>query len=410
MAAITIKLGVQSDVNPLEHELAQEPAPSGIAGLGDLEPSSDPVAQAALAQSHAAIVNMAYLRRACEEVLEGRAIALSFEQGNVWLNLDRPLVEVGPAWNPSTNEHPKHSRFQLLSWTSKMGTPSFSIPAGAPSIGGACPGASGGQTLVPLSTRKKQMEEVEAILGVPVDPARAICQHCYAEGGQYSTGQVQYAQLMRFAWVQQAVADGTFAQVMSWAIKNANFYLDGRGREKAKDENGNDIFVSNRGERDGRRYFRIHDSGDFYAPEYLAAWKAVADDNPDVLFWAPTRIWAVRALRDAVNVINNPPRNLILRPSAYSINEPCPGDLGPGWAAGSTVYADAQKPDQLSRREGPPYQWDCQAYQTDNDKVTCRDARFPGGGQTPGCRACWKHGLEDEHGRAPGLVVNYTLH
>ncbi len=149
-------------------------------------------------------------------------------------------------------------------------------------------------------------------------------------------------------------------------------------------------------------------SGDFFSPEYFAAWKLVADDNPDVTFWAPSRVWAVPGLREAVNEINNPPRNLVIRPSAYSINEPGPGELGPGWAAGSTVYADVQKPDMNARREGPPYQWDCQAYQTDNDKVTCRDARAPDG--EVGCRACWRFGLEDEFGHEPGLVVNYTLH
>lgn len=407
MAAITFKFGVQSDVNALESQLGAEPTPeeASLRGLG-----STGTDDAALAQSHAQIVSMAYLRRACEEVLQGRSISVSFEGRNVWLNLDQPLPQE-PSWNPPTQVGLR--RFKLLSWTSKMGTPSFSLPAGAPTMGGTCPGASGGQTIVPLTIRKKQMAEVERLTGRPVDPARAICQHCYAEGGQYSTGQVQYAQIIRYAWTEQAVRDGTFAQVMSWAIKNADYALEGKGKTKLVDDNDAEVFLPNRGERDGRKYFRLHDSGDFWSPEYVAAWKAVADDNLDVTFWAPSRCWAVSGMCLAINEINNPPRNFVIRPSAYSINEPCPRDLGPGWAAGSTVYADAHKPAMGARLpEDAPYQWDCQAYQTDNDKVTCRDAMPPGGTSDAdrGCRACWKYGFIDENGQEPGLIIDYTLH
>lgn len=400
MSAITFKFGVQADVNKLESELANEDA--GLDGLGD--PASG-TADAALAQSHAALMNMVYLRRACEEVLQGRSIAVSFEQGNVWLSLDRPLPQQ-PAWNPPTQAG--LYRFKLTSWTSKMGTPSFSLPAGAPALGGACPGASGGMTPVPESTRKHQLRVVESVLQRPVEPAKAICQHCYAEGGQYSTGQVQYAQLIRFAWTQQAVDDGTFVDVMDWAVKNANYHLGGKGRIKTDevDDSGNPIYIPVRGERDGRKYWRIHDSGDFYSLDYLAAWVQVALRNPDVTFWAPTRIWALgpRVIA-SVNAINVAP-NLILRPSAYSINEPGLRHLGPGWSAGTTVYGDAAKP-SMGPFQGPdpsqPFDWDCQAYQTDNDKVTCRDAMPPGGKRDSdrGCRACWKH---------PDVVVDYTLH
>jgi hypothetical protein len=261
-------------------------------------------------------------------------------------------------------------------------------------------------SVVPASAQKVQLQVVQALTGRPIEIAKAICQHCYAEGGQYSTGQVQYAQLMRFAWTQQAVDDGTFAQVMDWAVKNANFYLDGKGRVKTDDldENGQPIYVPVRGERDGHKYFRVHDSGDFFSLPYLAAWREVAEANPDVIFWAPSRIWAVsESWRNAVDVINGRPRNnLIIRPSNYSINEPGMRDLGPGWAAGTTVYGDRHKPQDMSGdviEPNPMFDWDCKAYQTDNDKVTCRDAVAPDGER--GCRACWKH---------PEMVVDYTLH
>lgn len=426
MAAITIKFGVQADVNELESELANETG-RGLSGLGDTNTDA-----ASLAQSHASLLNMVYLRRACAEVLAGRddgrgprKITVSFEGRNVWLNLDRPLPQE-PAWNPPTQDGLR--RFKLTSWTSKMGTPSFSLPAGAPALGGSCPGAAGGQSPVPVNPRKAQLRVVSNILGTEVEPAKAICQHCYAEGGQYSTGQVQYAQLMRFAWAQAAVADGTFVAVMDWAVKNANYYLGGKGKMKTDDvdDDGKPIYIPVRGERDGEKYFRIHDSGDFFSLQYLAAWVEVAHRNPDVTFWAPSRIWALPEWLRAVNQINTAP-NLVIRPSAYAINErdlvTRPRDtrfapnplkrLGPGWAAGTTVYGDKITPKDLDGSVIEPniaFDWDCKAYQTDNDKVTCRDAMSPDGQR--GCRACWKHGrsgARDEQG-SRGIVVNYTLH
>lgn len=244
--------------------------------------------------------------------------------------------------------------------------------------------------------------------------------NCYAEGGQYSTGQVQFAQVLRYAWTKQAIADGSFVDVMDWAVKNADFMLDG-GWEKIETtdpETGEtrkerQRVDPERVEHDGTRglYFRLHDSGDYWSMPYIAAWREIADRNPDITFWSPSRVWAVRSLREAVNVYNTPVRNLIIRPSAYHINEPPPSvdELGTGWSAGSCAFKDTKKPSQESRL-GPndPYQWDCQAYQTDNDKVTCRGAMAPDGQK--GCRACWRFGRSDEHGRATGLVINYTLH
>lgn len=253
---------------------------------------------------------------------------------------------------------------------------------------------------------------------------------CYAEGGQYSTGQVQYAQLMRFAWVKMALEDGTFVPVMDWAVKNANYYLGGKGKIKTDelDENGDPIYVPVRGERDGQKYFRLHDSGDFFSVAYIEAWRRVAELNPDVIFWAPSRLWALGPKMIAeVNRINTPLRNLVIRPSAYQINERnlvtashgarFPRNplkrLGTGWAAGTTVYGDNVVPKDMNGDVIEPneaFDWDCKAYQTDNDKVTCRDARAPDG--QIGCRACWKHatsGVRDADG-SRGVVVNYTLH
>lgn len=394
MAAITIRL-----------EQPASPSASPQEGLADALPE---VPLATASDSHAQLTSMVYLRSSLTEALKTKKVSIKYVGADVWLYLDIPLKQQDtPPWNPTTMEEVK--RGKLLSWTSKMGTPSFSLPAGAPSMGGSCVGASGGQTVVPIEQYHRQKRVVLSVVGQGYKPEQAICQNCYAEGGQYSTANVQVYQLMRYAWAQGAVQDGSFAEVMGWAVRQVPYHLDGKGLSDAKDDNGNLILDVSTGkplrvtsvpELDRKRYFRIHDSGDFFSPDYIAAWKKVADQNPDITFWAPSRVWAVPTMREAVNEINRNPKNLIIRPSAYAINGPWPKNLGPGWSEGTTVFAESEKPRMpLPEGEDPPYDWDCKAYETSSQNVTCRDAENPEG--SIGCRACWKR---------PDLSVNYTLH
>jgi hypothetical protein len=72
---------------------------------------------------------------------------------------------------------------------SKMDCPSFDIPAGGTDVGGTCPGANAGQTVVEPATRARAIQRLEA-LEVPsegygaklpmlkVQPAKTICQSC----------------------------------------------------------------------------------------------------------------------------------------------------------------------------------------------------------------------------------------
>lgn len=212
--------------------------------------------------------------------------------------------------------------------------------------------------------------------------------NCYATGGNYRYGSKQLTQVVVLAWTRQAVKDGSFVEVMDWAVKNANYHLD------ASSIDGTSYPPEHRG-----LFFRIHDSGDFFSREYLAAWKAVADANPDVTFWAPTRVWATSWGIRAVNEINRNPRNLILRPSSYEVNSPALEGLGPGWASWSVVYAKAVKPPGGPMHASGPFNWDCQAYAAEAEAHSCRHALAPDG--ATGCRACWLH---------PELSVNYTLH
>lgn len=49
---------------------------------------------------------------------------------------------------------------------------------------------------------------------------------------------------------------------------------------------------------------RIHSSGDFFSKEYIAFWRDIIRQNPDVYFWAYTRSWAVKELVDDIRELD----------------------------------------------------------------------------------------------------------
>jgi len=381
------------------------PAPRPFDGLDDDEEPAAlcPSPKGVLDFSHAALMNMAYVRKVVTDNFRGASITPGVDaKGEVFLWTNK--LSEAPPWNPAPGGLLQSNK--LLSWTTKMGCPSFSLPAGSKEVGGACPGAVAGMSTVPRSTREEAAKKVRYVLQQvePIDPAKCVCQFCYAEGGQYSTGSVQFAQVLRFLWVQQAihvdmsgrevedVSKTMFVRVMATAIAGADF--------KDKGE------PSQYGER---RFFRLHDSGDFFSPRYLAAWKAVTLLFPHITFWAPTRVWALGGLDDkrgwisTVNAINGDAQtsNLVIRPSAYEVNKhgPVQERLGRGWSAATTVYS----PDGKTQPDAG-YDWDCKAYEALKGP-TCRGAEAPpeAGQKTGkiGCRTCWIH---------PNIRVNYTLH
>lgn len=433
MAAIIPHLEVQTDVTPVERAYDMCTGTLHGATLGEDNPAC-PTPSAVLADAHSGLLGMVFVRDAVFESLMTKQFSVQpgnlqgKDTRNIYLVLDRPIGP-GPAWNPATN--PNVQQYQLLSWTSKMNTPSWSIPAGAPQIGGACPGAVAGQSVVPeaalIAGARLVNRGLRRAADAPVNLAAAICEHCYAVGGQYSTGQVQFAQLLRFLWARQAInfdvraPDGSpstaFIETMVYAIHNADYKLNG-GTMKGE---GAEVTQQLPPEPSGRRFFRLHDSGDFFEARYLQQWKEIANRLPDITFWAPTRIWATSWGTEAVNDINRHPNNFIVRPSAYEVNEAGPTDLGPGWAGATTVIAVSQNLGMSPEREqyvyqhaqrfqpkmtgpDPRYDWNCQAYATNDAKHTCRKAVAPpgiGGPNGTGCRACWI---------APNEIVNYSLH
>jgi len=425
MAAIKPHLALDNEASESQKEYWR----CSSSGLGDVGDDACPTPQEIANEAHAELMNTAWIRSALIERMQGRQLWIEYDNNNEpSIAIDQAVK--GPAWNPSGGA----KRTTILGWTTKMGAPSFSLPAGAPAMGGACSGAIAGQT---ISKPKDRQVQAPVILGVlngnhgkrslpmvnRVSVASAVCEFCYAEGGQYSTSGVQNAQLMRFAWAKRAVQRpghqpnvSEFYSVMLDAIKAADFKTN-----KEPEQYGSD------------RFFRIHDSGDFFSPEYLREWKRISlyyhpvfggDDlvfgeqergdyelkikrpgsgHPrPIYFWAPTRMWAVgRSWVDLVVKVNGlkigkKPTwdNFSIRPSAYQINQHGPFIEKPGWSAPSTVYAKGAK----AGAEGVSYDWDCLAYAVEKGP-SCRGAESPEGQE--GCRSCWKH--QDK-------AVNYTLH
>lgn len=402
MAAITPHLEQQNDPSESEAEKAYDVVRAADAkrhlrvlqglGAGDpLDIAHDPdksaKANRAVQVAHSKLVATAWTRRAIEQELVGRKITVVVRGRELVLQLDQPIQ--GPLWNPAGSGATRH--VAVLGWTKKMGCPSFSLPAGPPEFGGSCPGSIGGQSIVPPRNLQRSALQVLQLTGEQVNLADAVCEWCYAEGGNYRYGSKQLAQVVLYMWTRRAVADGTFVAALDWAIKNADFHLGVTDSKKL-----GYYPAEKRG-----KFFRIHDSGDFFSPEYLRAWKEIANRNPDVMFWAPSRYWAAGRGAEFVNALNTPMNNLIIRPSAFMVDKPAPSaaQLGPGHAAGSTVFDLKAKPAGGPLHADGPYNWDCQAYAVEKEAHTCRHALAPD--KKKGCRACWLN---------PELVVNYTKH
>ena len=206
----------------------------------------------------------------------------------------------------------------VLTATSKMPGPSFSLPAGR-----ACPNSHG-----------------------------EVCSNCYAQKGCYLYPSVENAQETRFAWVRKLMqsekGQAEFIRVMVKAIKASQ-----------------------------TKYFRGHDSGDFFSLQYLNCWIEICKQLPGISFWFPTREYQSKSpfaivnprMSSLVNLASLP--NVTVRPSALDIGAPAP--VIDGLHAGSCV--------------ANPNVHQCPAYRQNGE---CRD-----------CRHCWTNKT---------TAVSYPLH
>ena len=71
--------------------------------------------------------------------------------------------------------------------------------------------------------------------------------------------------------------------------------------------------------------FRWHDSGDADSPEHLALMAAIADSNPDIFNWLPTREW--ESTRKLMNARSTLPPNMAMRLSIPHIDQTLDNDL-----------------------------------------------------------------------------------
>jgi|694.fasta_scaffold91376_2 hypothetical protein len=435
MAAITPHLGEEQPLAPEDRAYQNCAAgEASIQGLGQVGVTC-PTPGEVVGQLHAGLVELASTRYTLEQELARRTLTVVQTGRGPAIKLTPPLTEDAVPWRPMSRTV---EVIPLLTWTSKMGAPSFSLPAGHTEIGGACPGAAAGQSTSRDGARRQQERVVLNVLNdrnfaprdaAPVeriDLGAAVCEHCYATDGNYRYADNTMYQMVRYAWASWALSQPTtspyglrggpsnlFVDMMVEAIDRADY----NGPQDAAERCEAPQWVAS-----GWRFFRIHDSGDFgVAPtrDYFLAWKAIADcfaqGNPHkfkpIMFWAPTRMWAVPGWIDLIEQENggaNYKGNFAIRPSGYELNQHAPSlRTGPtsGWAAASTVYADEPAKAVLEGRAPKRFDWNCQAYAVEQGP-TCRGALSPPlpgyeGASLIGCRACWM--LHDS-------VINYTAH
>jgi Gene product 88 len=256
--------------------------------------------------------------------------------------------------------------------TSKMSAASWSIPAGPPSVGGACASAELFKSTSQYNVALKQ----GVVAQRPASKPDWICQFCYAGKSNYMHRTSQYSQTARWIWlrgmVQHHGLEGA-ASAMAAALRAH------QGNTKLREKLG-----------ENPAFFRIHDSGDFtLSPNTYLLWTLVARELPGIQFWAPTRMWTFPKFNEMVRA-NQPPPNMSIRPSALHFADVAP-DLD-GFDSGSTAHDIELDPVKAKLAD-----WICPAYQ--HDGHTCAGAGGPKGEKD--CRVCWIH---------TDMAVSYRSH
>jgi len=121
--------------------------------------------------------------------------------------------------------------------------------------------------------------------GIPaVDtcPGKTECceQDCYAIEAEQRTATHEKLQHNYEALLNADTAEGQ-TEVIRGLISKYSVQADKLGIPK--------LAASEIGEKETKRRFRIHWSGDFYSPEYAQAWRNVIEENPDIQFFVYTR-------------------------------------------------------------------------------------------------------------------------
>ena len=254
----------------------------------------------------------------------------------------------------------------LFTYTSKMNCASFSLAAGPQEQGGTCRPAD------EEDLRGRHLGKYHQSLSDRAPFETFICDTCYAGKGQYiHRFSGTNSQVIRYFWAEQALEEGRFVEEMVGAIRHLQTAVPAA---KMREYNCDP------------RFFRIHDSGEFYSKKYYRAWVDVCREMRDTLFWAPTRLWVYpdwrREFKD-----NSPPSNLALRPSALFTHALPPENTG---LAAGTMSAPGMSEEvyncPAASKEGP-----------EDGKLNSCTANSAG----KVCRVCWVK---------KDLAVNYWTH
>lgn len=371
-------------------------------------------------QSHASLTRTVWIRRTLEQWAARNTFRVvqadeGANAGQLVFRLDGPpMPKTVVPWMTATDDW---QEFALWGESGKMACPTWDLPAGGLTVGGTCPGADAGQTIVDPALRRQRLDfdsSGRAILkGRKPEGDRAemkeggtICSQCYAFEGNYPSPHVQLGEVLRYWWLRSMLQQDRLEELVETLV------LSMRLIRYPKTPYG--IYP-----------VRIHSAGDFFSQDYARAWLRVADElwrlneeSRRVVMWAPTRTWAsgnwtnfwkgelprLRSVRDG----RRP--NLMVRASAYNFNDTAPEAFVPGNARGSTSLfqtADARRLELprtgAERFYAPPgemrYEWACPTYAIEQEKHTCANATSPEG--HPHCRACWVH---------PEMRIHYTAH
>jgi hypothetical protein len=92
------------------------------------------------------------------------------------------------------------------------------------------------------------------------------------------------------------------------------------------------------------RVVRIHTSGDFFSPSYIAMWTWIADCNPSIKFYAYTRSWAVPELLPLLEEFRRLPNVTLWASTDHAM------DRGPiTWPEANVVLRDGVMPYPMVR-------------------------------------------------------------
>jgi hypothetical protein len=347
-----------------------------------------------------------WTRQELTKLLAERQFKIETIKGKFVFRLNRDIDKDALPWSGSVGKagHGHTMPYSFFVENSKMGCAGWDLPAGCQHIAGSCPSAVAAQWLVPEDERERFAKKMIPPPGwdreFKVNIRKAICSACYASGYPYSTPFTQAGEMVRFWWAKKCMmtpeGQDEFVTIMTEAVLQA---------------------VPDKVDRHGYKYVRVHSSGDFFAPAYYKAWLRIADEvgdkDPSIMFWCPSRVWSLSGY-DWSALADLKHDNLVVRASAYHMNDPAPEKLDPSNSRGTTaiyhkdnlgpalalegkVHPESKKSYEENRSVGHKhwhderYEWPCQTYAIGSDgldlSTSCKNAWAPDG--KLGCRACW---------------------